>query len=118
VARSIQLRHPGPVLCASTAVLLLAAARWRSVSRAIGGPRLVHLGRISYSFYLLHALLGGAVLTPMLEGVPGSIGRDVVALVLALVVSLVSAQLLFAAVERPAIALSRRVRLASGPQPV
>jgi peptidoglycan/LPS O-acetylase OafA/YrhL len=118
VGRSIQLWHPGPALCASTAMLLLAAARWQRVARFIGRPWLVHLGVISYSFYLLHALVGGAVLTPMLEGIPGSIARDCVGLALAVVVSLVSAQLLYSAVERPAMALSRRVKLASGPQPV
>ena len=112
LARTFLFQGPGPAVCAATAALLWLAARARPIARLLGGPALAGLGRISYSFYLLHALVGGDVLSRLVKIGPPTVLRDAAAVAVALLASLLAARLFFRAIERPSLALSRRVRLA------
>ena len=109
VIRACQFHGPGPMVCAVTAGLLYLAAYWQWLPRVLGCQPLAYLGRISYSFYLLHALIGGACLHWVLAHHAPTLLRDMVAMCAALGASLLAAQALWWAIERPAMAWSRRL---------
>jgi peptidoglycan/LPS O-acetylase OafA/YrhL len=111
LARSFHFGGPGPAVCVVTACLLYLGARRPRLVRPLAAAPLVYLGRISYSFYLVHALAGGAVLYAALHERTSSVARDAIALALALVASTLAAQVLWWAIERPAMTFSRRVQL-------
>ena len=108
----------------AVALLLLLAGRTRSAGRSLlqtatlGRP-LQYLGRISYSLYLIHLL----VVTPtarlgirLLGGGPLGALR-VLGLALGCTRARIAvAHVLHVAVERPALRLSRRIRLAAPPR--
>jgi peptidoglycan/LPS O-acetylase OafA/YrhL len=109
--RALRFHGPGPAVCVATAAMLVVArdgswlAGWLSVRPLVG------LGALSYSFYLLHALAGGAAIGPLLAQGPPSLARDCLALGGALAAALLAAALLHRLVEEPAMAWSRRLRL-------
>lgn len=74
------------------------------------GPVLQYLGRISYSLYLVHMLVG----TPLVRFGLRHFGkmdftRALSLIVLALLVSIAAAHVLYVMIERPAVKLSRRL---------
>lgn len=89
-----------------TAAALIIAAYWNKMGVWLSDAITQFLGRISYSFYLLHALVGweAAALVRRHAG-PWS------AFAVGMTVSIASAWLAYLLIERPAINLSRLVRL-------
>lgn len=75
-----------------------------------------YAGRISYSLYLIHPLVGWSAISvsKRLLG-EGTLAIGLVHLAIGLSASLVSAALLYALVEKPALNLSRRVSLPQRP---
>jgi peptidoglycan/LPS O-acetylase OafA/YrhL len=79
---------------------------------ALAGRALRHLGRISYSLYLVHLPVGMWTAWHLTQGTPArwlGPSAPVVAALVALGGSLVVAQLLYVLVERPALRLAQRI---------
>jgi peptidoglycan/LPS O-acetylase OafA/YrhL len=95
----------------ATAAVLLFAGRRALMGRWLAGPTMQFLGRTSYSMYLFHS----AALTVVYYATSETIGEGVAGQVLYVVVGLlacvVTAAVMWHLVERPSIALSRRVRM-------
>lgn len=100
------LRHPqleGSVGLATVLCLYLATrARW--LSRGLSSRPLLALGRGSYSFYLLHALVGGAVFEATRST---STASDLVRVIVAFAASGAAAYALYRLIELPAQRWSR-----------
>lgn len=99
----------------STTAALATLAIWLSVRT--GGLQtwlswrwLQHLGRLSYSFYLVHLPLGVATIVVVMKFSDGSIVSAYTAMAFAMFVSLLAAELLHRAVEAPAMRLSNRFK--------
>jgi peptidoglycan/LPS O-acetylase OafA/YrhL len=69
-----------------------------------------YLGRISYSFYLVHMPIGVAAIALVMKFSSGSTAMVFVAFASAVVVAILAADLLYRFVESPAIALSKRLK--------
>jgi peptidoglycan/LPS O-acetylase OafA/YrhL len=95
----------------ATFALFALAIHRRRISQWSGGGLLQFLGRISYSLYLTHTLVGSRVVHLGLRLFPQPlVWPHVVALVsVGAIVSLVTAQIFYSLVERPSVNLSRRV---------
>jgi peptidoglycan/LPS O-acetylase OafA/YrhL len=91
-----------------TAGALFAVIHFGLIELGSNGP-LQFLGRISYSLYLTHLIGGWLVLTFALKFMP-----PWPAMILGVIASLVSAWIFYLVVERPAIRLSKIVKLPSG----
>ena len=98
---------------AVTASLLLAASRLGSMGKWLAGPVSQFFGRISYSLYLFHPIIGWSAQSFALRHL-----NQYVALAVGIAVSIGSAWLAYVVIELPALNLSRRVSLrASRPTP-
>ena len=89
----------------------------RALGRWLADRASQFLGRVSYSLYLIHTPILGAVLvvTTKVLGEP-TVAKQILAIVAGIIVSLVAAEVFYRAVERPAIMMSRRLR-SGRPQP-
>jgi len=77
-----------------------------------GGRVFQFIGKQSYSLYLIHGLTGCTTVNLAMRFIPMDHGwQKVVVVLLAVVVSLISAQLLFLLVERPTMNRSKRINL-------
>jgi peptidoglycan/LPS O-acetylase OafA/YrhL len=94
---------PATVAAAATAIVIA----WQV---PIANPLLIRTGALSYSLYLLHAPLGGRVVNLGARYADGVIAELAVVLV-AMLVSLGAAFVLYALVERPSLRLARRLRI-------
>lgn len=102
---------------AVTAALLWLTVRSGRAESALDWRWLQFLGLISYSLYLIHNPLIGAVAF-VARAVAGSgIAADVAVLVITVATAIVGATLFWWLIERPSHALSRRVRLGAGVEP-
>ena len=104
---------PLPVSVATaTALAILLVSRAGKLESWTLGPALQYLGRISYSLYLVHMLVG----TPLARFCIRMFGKRVdgihaVALMVAgIAVSIAAAHAMYVLVERPAMRLSHRLR--------
>ena len=83
------------------------------------GRVLQYLGRISYSLYLVHMLVGTPLVRFGLRHLPAhgkGFGPAMILIVLALAVSIVAAHIMYFVVERPAVRWSHRfVRMPAHP---
>ena len=101
------------LIAAVTASLLLGASRLGTMGTWLAGPVSQFCGRISYSLYLFHPIIGWSAQSLALRHF-----NQPVAFAFGVVVSIGSAWLAYVIVERPALNLSRRVPLrASRPTP-
>ncbi|MGH9344926.1 MAG: acyltransferase family protein [Terriglobia bacterium] len=89
-----------------TAALLVLATRRNSMGKWLGGRIAQFFGRISYSLYLFHALIGWEAQT-FADRYVGQYE----ALAFGIAVSVVSAWVAYALVERPAVNLSHRIKI-------
>jgi peptidoglycan/LPS O-acetylase OafA/YrhL len=92
----------------------LATVFWhRPLSRYADLRPLLFLGGISYSLYLIHPIVGGRFVNLLRKFTGGTFSppESVAAFVAGVLVSVVAAWLLYRAVERPTMNLSRRIRL-------
>ncbi len=103
------VRVPAAVFVATT---LYLASRGGQLWTASGGPVLQMLGRVSYSLYLTHMLIGCRIAYILAGRYPSmELGPAVLLMLVATVASVAFAQLMYWAVERPAIQLTHRIRL-------
>ena len=95
-----------------TALWIFVAARRQRLRTALSGPALQYLGRISYSLYLVHPIVGWSAIAAGRRVLGDPLGPwDVLGLfVLGIVASVAAADLFWRLLERPAIAWGRRVR--------
>ena len=92
------------VIALTCSVFLIASISHTWFSRLLRHHTVEHLGRISYSFYLLHLPWLLTLATLFWNRIP-----HFMLFALALVLSLLSAELFFRYVERPSIALGKRL---------
>jgi hypothetical protein len=91
----------------------LATVAWHRPLTRVGAFRpLLFLGGISYSLYLIHPIVGGRFVN-LVRQLLGefSVAGSAAVFVAGVAVSVIAAWLLFLAVERPTMNLSRRIRL-------
>jgi peptidoglycan/LPS O-acetylase OafA/YrhL len=85
------------------------ASRTGGVGRWLDNPVMRYLGTISYSLYLMHAVIGIRLLKVMVH--PGdSVGRSWLLYVVALLISVAASELIFRVIERPSMELSHRMK--------
>jgi peptidoglycan/LPS O-acetylase OafA/YrhL len=99
------------VAAIGVAVSIVLVGKAGRLGTALDWPWLQHLGRISYSLYLAHTVVGWPLLAlgiAWTDGEPGPFGSCLLFAV-ACGTSLLAAELLHAFVERPSLALSKRV---------
>ncbi len=94
------------VVALACSTFLIGALSGTSFSRLLRHRHMQHLGRISYSFYLLHVPWLLLVSTLLWNRLP-----HLAVFCLALVATLISAELFFLWVERPSIALGKHLAL-------
>jgi len=99
------------VVGSATALSILLLGRAGKLRTALDNRVLQYLGRISYSLYLSHMLVGTRLLHMAVKrfAEPPGLGVSLLLIGAATVVSIVVAHLLNVLIERPTIALSRRV---------
>ncbi|QDV82640.1 Acyltransferase family protein [Stieleria magnilauensis] len=94
---------------ATTAILIYVAGRTGHLSTALSASWLQYLGRISYSLYLVH-LLVGVSLVNMLYRSDQSKPMALCLLVIGLVASIAGAELMYRLFELPSVRLSRKMK--------
>src|SRR6202007_3219187 len=90
----------------ATPSLLLLAARWNTTGTWLTDPISQFAGRISYSLYLCHPVIGWSAQSLALRYF-----NQVVSLTVGLIASVFSAWITYRLVERPSLKLSHRVAL-------
>jgi peptidoglycan/LPS O-acetylase OafA/YrhL len=101
----------GALAALATVATLCLAAGFAPVGRLLGARPLAALGLRSYSFYLLHSLVGGMAMNALAARVPHSASWDVVRLASAFAASSAAAWALYRIVEVPAQRWARRIDL-------
>ena len=91
-----------------TAIALVTASRLGTMGRWLSDAVSQFFGRISYSLYLFHPIIGWSAQSFALRHF-----NQYAALLIGVAASIVSAWLAYVIIERPALKLSRRVRLES-----
>jgi len=108
-------RPAGACAAMIASVLICLLARWRRLETGLNGPVLQYLGRISYSVYLIHTLVGNRGIRLVLSRSGGAAELDrfeAIALFgIAVAASILAAHCLYVTVERPTHRLSRRISL-------
>ncbi len=94
------------ITASATAALIHLGAHLNAMERWLAGPAMQFLGRISYSLYLFHPLIGWTAMSVALKYT-----NQWVALIVGLTVSMVSAWIMYALVERQSVRISRMVKL-------
>jgi len=101
----------------ATAVVVFGVGKAGHLGDWLSWPVFQYLGRISYSLYLVHMIVGNRVMNGLWRASGGS-PSFVVSLCFvaaALAASILAAHLLYRLVERPSVALARRWKLAPRP---
>jgi peptidoglycan/LPS O-acetylase OafA/YrhL len=114
VAAALATGSPAAWVAAGTGLGIYAAGRTGRIDTLLSGSVFRYLGRISYSFYLLHPLVGTnfirvvqRVLSP---DAPLNPWLAAVLFVAAIVASVVASHLLYRLIELPSHRVSRRIR--------
>jgi peptidoglycan/LPS O-acetylase OafA/YrhL len=108
------------LLTAGTGLAILASLRVGWWNALLTGPKMQFLGRISYSLYLLHLCVGWrtVVLIRELLGTSYSTVYAYAAFAIGMAVSIAAASVMYMLIERPSIALARKIRLPQRGAPV
>lgn len=121
LAGSLAAGHHAPSTSATivgVSGLLFVASQSGHLWTVSGGPVMQLLGRVSYSLYLTHMIIGSRVARFGAERYPEmSLTWAVALMVVAAVASVVFAQFMYWAVERPSLRLTRLVRLSPATAP-
>lgn len=106
-------RITSTLLTAATGLAILASLRVRWWNALLIGPTMQFLGRISYSLYLLHLCVGwrAVVVVRELFGESYSTLHAYAAFAIGMAVSIAAASVMYVLIERPSIALARKIRL-------
>lgn len=108
----------GVALTAATTALLLMWVAYCSKEGVWLSSRWIQfLGLISYSLYLIHNPLTGATFNVFKRFSPSGPVWDAVGIALVAAVCVLGSYMAYLLIERPSIALSRRVRLVATPAP-
>ena len=98
--------------CVATSVVIVLSTRFSTITRLAETRTLQFLGRISYSLYLIHSVVGwrfASVALRLLPSHPSVIVRGIVFL-LGVLISVLAAHLMYLVVERPSLKLAGRIR--------
>lgn len=109
MALSIGFADPRGFTAACTAGLILLAGRTGSLERWLRGRIWQFLGRISYSLYLYHVVLAIPFLRMAWSYMPNNLGFAVILVIFGILVSIVFGWVVHVLIERPSVALSRKV---------
>jgi len=89
---------------------IFATIIWvKPLQRILADQRLLYLGALSYCLYLLHPLAGALVLDDIRAQFPAPSIMHFAGVVAAMVASLAASAVVFHLIERPSIALSKRI---------
>jgi len=103
---------PSSIVAALFGLTLLAAVRLDKL-RSLNGPIVQYFGKISYSLYLIHPLVGNRFLRQTAALAEGRLSLLAVGLLVAAFgLSLIAAETAYRLIERPSHRLSRKIRLA------
>ncbi|MDP3071162.1 MAG: acyltransferase [Opitutaceae bacterium] len=97
-------------VAAATALLIFFASETGHLTRWLAGYVWQHLGRISYSLYLAHVVVGLPLMNWIWGAVPHSPAWAGLMAVVGIAASLGAAELLHRLIEAPALRLSQRIR--------
>jgi len=120
---ALSLSLATPMQNLSTAIAIVTTCLiWHAGNRAkltvwLSGSVFQWLGRISYSLYLVHLPISGRAINFATHAIrlPAGRGGQLCLLAIGTGASLVAAQVLYKVVEKPSLALSRRIRKAASP---
>lgn len=107
---------PSHVVALATTGALVAAHRAGAMDRWLGSRWVQFIGLTSYSLYLLHLDVQGAVGFVLRRVLPETLVTDVIVIVTILAATLLASWLVFRWIERPSIHWSRQLRLARRPR--
>jgi peptidoglycan/LPS O-acetylase OafA/YrhL len=101
------------LLTAGTGLAILASWNFQWWNALLVGRTMQFLGRISYSLYLLHLCVGwrATVLVREMFGASYSTAHAYLAFAIGMAVSIAAAAIMYALIERPSIALARKIHL-------
>jgi peptidoglycan/LPS O-acetylase OafA/YrhL len=94
-----------------SALLVLIASAWKPLRNGLSSKLALFFGGLSYTVYLTHSLMGNLLVQPLHPLARQHPAVGLLGCALALTATFVVSALLWRWVERPAIALSRRIRL-------
>jgi peptidoglycan/LPS O-acetylase OafA/YrhL len=98
------------IVCVLTALTIFLAGRADRLRSWLTARWLQFLGRISYSVYLLHLPICGAMFFLLNKILPRTAALDLLAALIVIAVICIAAQLFWWTIERPSTALAKRVR--------
>ncbi|WP_017653695.1 acyltransferase family protein [Fortiea contorta] len=98
------------IACVICAAIILEVARANRMMW-LSWPWLQFLGKISYSLYLIHVPIMGAVFFVASKLLPRNIIGEIAYLILGTLICIVSAAIMWQLVEKPSIKLSQKVKL-------
>ncbi len=107
------IRRPGP---APVAGVIVAAVIWLTATTGVltpvlGARAVQSVGRISYSLYLIHGVVGSRLLNLTRRFAGESLSAACVGLSLALAASIAGAWLMYRYVEQPGVRVGRRMKM-------
>lgn len=91
--------------------LLVVGSAVPPLRRVLSATPFQALGRLSYTTYLLHSLVGTVAVTALNEYLPGGPFVGLVYVAVAVVLTLAIGQIVWVAIEKPSIRWSKRLRL-------
>ena len=110
LAGGLALGEPVTVFATVVAAVIALAGEVGFLARGFGSRVLLYLGRISYSLYLVHLMVGKRCLHKVIAIFGLSTASALLAFGVAIASSVIAAHLLHVAVERPTLILSRRLK--------
>jgi peptidoglycan/LPS O-acetylase OafA/YrhL len=111
-------RHDVPMgLGVSTAAAIFFAAKLNRMGSWLSGWPIQFLGRISYSLYLIHVVIGTRVILFAARFTGTSVGAKLIGVVFGIVASIVAATLMYVLIEQPWQQLSKRWLKGGGTPP-
>jgi len=116
IAFGLITREPRSIAIACTCLAIYASAMLGGLRTWLRWSPFQHLGRLSYSFYLVHMQVGVATIAIVQKFGDGSTTSVFTAAGAALVASIITAELLNRFVEVPAMNLSQRFKQSKPPQ--
>lgn len=108
----IGVGSPAPVLWATfgTAALIYVAGKLGRLSTWLDGPVMQHLGRISYSLYLMHVITGSRLLRVLDRFGFDTPSGSILLAMIGILGSLGGAYLMYYLVERPCVRFGERLK--------
>ena len=93
-----------------TAVSIVLAARWGTMGTWLGGRFIQYCGKLSYSIYLIHFVVGLRVINYGYRLFGEGVGAALLATIIGGVATFIAAHVLHKAVEAPSMRLAKRVK--------